>query len=88
MKFTGRILRLSKDGKLRIPKKILKTLAFIDTKNPQVEIFLSSNYIVIQPYKPTCVITGKSSEELVELLPKFYISKEGMKILLEELKKI
>ncbi|MEK5149047.1 hypothetical protein MKX53_18870 [Psychrobacillus sp. FSL K6-4615] len=87
MKFTGKILRLSKDGKLRIPKKILKRHYTIDTKNPQVEIFLSSDMIVIQPYKTSCAVTGKKSENLIELLPEFFVSQEGMKLLLYELKK-
>lgn len=85
MKFTGKVVRVAQQGKIKIPKSILKKISF-NPKKDRLGFSQEENYLVIQKKEMVCYITGESSE-VIELLPGMFVSSEGMEILLKELKK-
>lgn len=87
MKFTGKIVRVSKQGKINLPKAMFKKISF-NPKIHQLSFYQEGENLVIQKKEMVCYITGKVTNDLTELLPGIFISQEGMILLLKELKKI
>lgn len=85
MKFTGKVVRVSKQGKINIPMSILKKISF-NPKKDQLIFSQEGERLVIKKKEMVCYVTGKISNELTELFPGIFISREGMILLLEELK--
>lgn len=85
MKFTGKVIRVAKQGKIKFPKSILKKISF-NHKKDQLAFSQEKEYLVVQKKEIVCFITGKANE-VIEILPGMFVSREGMVILLKELKK-
>ncbi|MCM3358069.1 transition state regulator Abh [Psychrobacillus sp. MER TA 171] len=82
--FTGKVIRINKLGKIRIPINIFRKIK-VDVNTDEVEIYRKGEQIVLKKYLPVCFVTGKESSELKELLPGMLVSEEGMHQLLDEL---
>ena len=78
-------MRVNKSGRISIPKEILLDIGV--TQNDSVEIILASNVISIQKQKVTCLVTGKASSDIVKYSGGITLSREGSKLLLNDLKK-
>lgn len=82
MKFTGKVSRTGKDGKIQIPNKVLKEVGL--TEGTEVLFTVREGLIILEPIRPTCAITG-TTEGLTEVKPGLYLGREGMRILHDEL---
>ncbi|WP_028393980.1 hypothetical protein [Bacillus cihuensis] len=86
MRSLGKTIKLSRDGKLKLSKKILKNMNV--TPGDLIEISVTNKNIHLQTVKPTCMITGKQAENMIQLTNGDFISKEGIEILKRELEKM
>lgn len=87
MKSTGIVRKVDDLGHIVIPKELRRVLE-IDVKDP-VEIFVETDRIILKKYEPNgaCAITGEVSSDNVTIADgKLTLSREGMELLLEELK--
>lgn len=85
MKAYGRTVKVTKDFKVRIPKTLLDQMNI----RPGSKIIIRSEHqrlIIISKAKAICLVTGKLSEDSDIFFNKLNISKEGQRILLNELK--
>ncbi|MDX1699619.1 MAG: hypothetical protein R3250_03325 [Melioribacteraceae bacterium] len=83
MKFTGKTIRLNKNGKIKLPKSILKLMDI--HKESSIEMMPIPNGLLIQRKMNTCLVTGEKSEEVVEILPGLFLSPKGIELLKKEL---
>ncbi|AVD54528.1 AbrB family transcriptional regulator (plasmid) [Priestia filamentosa] len=89
MRSTGIVRKVDQLGRIVIPKELRRTLA-IEEKD-LLEFFVNEDQIILKKYQyyKTCMITGKVSEDNIVLgNGKVALSREGMEILSEELRKI
>lgn len=84
MKFTGRVVRVSNQGKIKLPVSLLKKIGF-DAKKDELQFSQFNESIIIQKITRVCFVTEMPSENLDEILPGLFISKEGRKLLLKEI---
>jgi len=85
MKAYGRTVKVTKDFKVRIPKTLLDQMNIC----PGSKIIIQSEHqrlIIISKAKAICLVTGNLSEDFDIFFNKLIISKEGQRILLNELK--
>lgn len=85
MRFTGKVVRVSKQGKIKIPSNLFKKINF-NSKQDQLIMYQQGENVVIKKKEPVCYVTGKASNQLTELLPGIYVSQEGMEQILREIK--
>ncbi|MEK5071684.1 hypothetical protein [Sporosarcina sp. FSL K6-1508] len=83
MKHTGKVIRVNQKGKIIIPPHILKQIGIKDKTT--IEFIATENAITFKKRVLTCLVTGITSENVSEILPGIYLSKEGMEVLLKEL---
>ena len=86
MKFTGKVVKVSKQGKINIPMSVLKKISFRPNKD-QLTFSQEGESLIIRKKIMVCCVTGKVSDDITELFPGMFISREGMILLLQELKK-
>lgn len=89
LRSTGIVRKVDQLGRIVIPKELRRTLA-IEEKD-LLEFFVNEDQIILKKYQyyKTCMITGKVSEDNIVLgNGKVALSREGMEILSEELRKI
>ncbi|ARD47317.1 AbrB/MazE/SpoVT family DNA-binding domain-containing protein [Sporosarcina sp. P33] len=86
MKSLGIVRKVDHLGRIVIPKELRNTL-LIDKGDP-IEIFAEDDRIILRKYQVNraCFITGEVLDENKELSNGFFISPQGAKILLEQLK--
>lgn len=84
MKFTGKVIRIGKNGKIKIPNMILKMASI--NKDSEAEILPFEKGILIQKHDLICLVTGEQSKHVIEVLPGIPLSPRGMEILLKEIK--
>lgn len=86
MKFTGKVIKVSKQGKINIPLSVLKNISFRPKKD-QLTFSQEGDKLIIQKKEIVCSVTGKVSDDVTELFPGMFVSREGMILLLKELEK-
>ncbi len=83
MRFSGFIVRTNRHGRINLPLSIRKQLK-VGPKD-EVTFTIRKNTIILKKSKLHCIVTG-STENVIEVFPGVPLSREGMKILLKELK--
>lgn len=88
MKSTGIVRKIDPLGRIVIPKELRRTLDL--KEGDPMEIFVEGNQIITKKYNAqnTCIITGEILDENIEYAPGLFLSPEGAKLLLQELKAI
>ncbi|AST98425.1 AbrB/MazE/SpoVT family DNA-binding domain-containing protein [Shouchella clausii] len=88
MKATGIVRKVDQLGRIVVPKELRKTMG-IDIGSP-LEIYVEDDRVIVRKYEPsikTCMVTGESSEEHLQLANgNVVLSQEAAKQLLDELK--
>lgn len=87
MKPFRKLINVSSDFKIRLPKALLKLLSI----RPGSYIHISvrdNDRLVIRKATAYCIVTGKLSDDYDIFFNKLVISREGQEILLQELKEI
>lgn len=85
MKFIA-LVRMNKRGSIKLPLSLLNGLEINENTNLSFEIV--GNEIHISKQQFTCMLTGETSHDVLELYPGVYLSREGMEFLLKELKNL
>ncbi len=88
MKSTGIVRKVDELGRVVIPIELRRTLG-IDQKDA-LEIYVDDDKIILKKYMPnmTCSVTGEVSDENYRLNDgNLILSKEGAKILIEEIER-
>lgn len=85
MRYTGFVVKTSRHGRIALPKRIREILGL--TEKDKITFSIEKDTIILQQYRMKCMITGKR-ENVEELYPGICLSREGMEILLRELKKL
>lgn len=83
MKFSGFVVRVSSSGRISLPKQVSKLFGIQPSDN--VIFSLMNNLLVIKKEELSCLITG-STKNVIEVLPGVPLSREGIDILMKELK--
>lgn len=85
MRFTGFVVRITGEGRIALPKQVRELLGI----KPKSEVVMSiqKDKVILKRRVLTCLITG-TTENVVEVYPGIALSREGMEILLNQLKKI
>lgn len=86
MKSLGIVRKVDHLGRIVIPKELRNSL-LIDKGDP-IEIFAEDDRIILRKYQANraCFITGEVTDENKELSNGLFISPQGAKILMEQLK--
>lgn len=82
MRFTGYVVKMSKHGRISLPRKVRKPLAI--EPNSEVSISFEGNRLILKKHVLRCLVTGKT-ENVIEVFPNVPLSPEGMEILLKVL---
>lgn len=85
MRFTGFVVRTNQHGRISLPQKVRDLLNL--KPRDEVSFSIKKNTIVLTKRQLQCIITD-TTENVIEVFPGVPLSREGMKILLQELKKI
>lgn len=87
MKSTGVVRKLDELGRITLPIELRRILA-IKERDP-LEIFVEEDLILLRKYKSqkACAITGDITNENKQYGENLFLSPEGARILMEELKK-
>lgn len=83
MKFTGFVVRTNQHGRISLPSKV-RTLLNLKPSD-EVIFSIKKNTIVLRKRQLHCLITD-STENVIEILPGVPLSREGIEILMQELK--
>ena len=84
MKPFGKLLNVSSDFKIRLPKTLLKLLSI--RPGSYIHISVRDNEsLIIRKATAYCIVTGKLSDDYDIFFNKLVISREGQEILLREL---
>ena len=83
MKFTGFVVRINQHGRISLPSEVRRQLYLKPTD--KVTFNIKNNSIVLRKRQLHCLITD-STENVKEVLPGVPLSREGIEILMQELK--
>src|SRR3954453_8275549 len=88
MKSTGIVRKVDELGRVVIPIELRRTLGIAE--KDALEIYVDDERIILKKYKPnmTCQVTGEVSDDNLTLAGgKLILSREGAKLLIEEIQK-
>lgn len=87
MKSTGIVRKVDELGRVVIPIELRRTLGI--NEKDALEIYVDDEKIILKKYKPsmTCQITGEISDDNLNIGGKLVLSREGAKIVLNEIEK-
>ncbi|OQR54758.1 AbrB/MazE/SpoVT family DNA-binding domain-containing protein [Bacillus sp. CDB3] len=86
MKNTGMTRRVGELGRIVLPKELRRMLDF--APNSSLEMFVQDGNIHVRKQERTCFVTGRTSEDYLELYDgRLILSQEGAKDLLQTLQK-
>jgi len=83
MKFSGFVVRTNQHGRISLPSSIRNLMKL--SPSDEVTFSIEKNTIVLRKRQLQCMITD-STENTIEVLPGVPLSREGIKILMQELK--
>ncbi|WP_459503050.1 AbrB/MazE/SpoVT family DNA-binding domain-containing protein [Bacillus sp. C1] len=82
MKNTGIVRKVDELGRIVIPIEMRRTLGIIE--GASMEFHVDNEDIVLRKHEKACLVTGKLSEDNVELLDgRIALSREGAKTLMD-----
>lgn len=83
MRFTGFVVRMNQHGRISLPSEVRSLLNLSPTD--KVTFSIKKNTIVLRKRQLHCLITD-TTENVIEVLPGVPLSREGIEILMQELK--
>ncbi|MGD6964408.1 AbrB/MazE/SpoVT family DNA-binding domain-containing protein [Fictibacillus phosphorivorans] len=88
MEDTDMVRKVDRLGRIGIPVKLRRELNI--EMSDDIEIFLEDDFVILKKFhvRRPCIITGQVSEKNLEFADgKIVLSPEGVRVLLQELKK-